>query len=199
MTRDDERFERVANWALDHCAAQVNLDATLVVVGDPEIIWSAPPLAADALGGDNWALIDLPAGRVLLLKGEAREDGPWLFVTTTSDGPIGDVTIQPTIWTNEESSATCGWVTLTSGRLVAGEPVTVRAWGPTVDVEDGEVAQSRTGYDLLEPKYVGAITVVRVPSIGACPVDVARTSDGKLHALVLRFSLPTWTPPILHP
>ena len=202
MPTDDESHDRltqVIGWALDHCAAEVNLDSELVVVGDPEVLWSAPPLSADALGGQEWAAVDLPAGRVLCLRGDVGDDGPWMFVTTTSDGPLEQVTLQPSIRTDAATERDAGWVTLTSGRLVVGEPGTVHAWGPAVDVDDDSIAQSRTGFDYPEQRYVGLIVVVRTPAVERCRVVLSATAAGGLHALSLRPPIPRWTPPILKP
>ena len=74
MTDSDDRLQRVVGWALDHCAVEANLDATFVVVGDPEVLWSGPSLTPEVLGGRAWASVELPAGRVICVAGSAGED-----------------------------------------------------------------------------------------------------------------------------
>lgn len=199
MDEKEDRFERVVSWAIDHCAVELNLDASLVVAGDPEVLSSVPPLSDASLGSEPWALVDLPVGSALLLRGDAGQDGPWLFVTTTSDGPLDAVTLQPSIWSEMVSSSTEGALTLPSGRLVVGEPDTVAAWGPTVAPDEGLVVQTKTGWDWPEPTYVGLIAVVQVETAMSCPLEIAKTAEGGLHSVSIKFPRPRWTPSLLRP
>ncbi|WP_421122059.1 hypothetical protein ACE2AJ_00425 [Aquihabitans daechungensis] len=195
----DDRLEEAVGWAVEHCAAEVNLDSTFVVIGDPEVLWSAPALTPDVLDGRPWCEVELPAGRVLAIGGTVGEDGPWMWVVTTSDGPVDSVTIQPSIWTNGAEAVVPSSITLRSGRIVVGEPDTLRAWGPTVDVEDGGVAQVRTGFDEPEPRYLGLVAVIRIPAVESCPVEVTVTEDGSFHSLAVRPPRPSWVPQTLDP
>lgn len=199
MDDSDERFQRAAEWAIDHCAVQVNLNARLVVVGDPEVLWSGPVLSAASLRGEAWAIVKLPGGDALLVDGAAGVDGPWLFVTTTSDGPLDVATLQPSIWTDGARASTEGTLLLPSGRLVVGAPATVAAWGPAVTPDDGLSVQTKTGWDSPEPTYVGLVAVAQVAAGVTCPIEVSTTDAGELHSVSIRFPRPGWTPTSLRP
>lgn len=197
MDDDDNSIDRVVGWVVDHLITEANLEAPLVVAGDPEVLWKEEvPLQAPAGG---WAWLPLAKGSGLLVDGGGVGDGPWFSAFGTSDGPLDQVGLVIDIWRDPGDTQVAGELVLPSGRLVVGQPEAVAAWGPAVAPDNGEVAQTKAGWDEPEPTYVGLIGVVQAEPGTRCVVEVCPGAKGGLYSIVFRFPRPSWTPSILQP
>src|SRR5947209_3606890 len=119
--------------------------APLVVIADPVVAASGPPVTLDelaasvtirsspqvgCLGGGGVVLLERPAGTILALANPAPEESALFvsagrsFLAVVAD-PDGDTPLVP-----------AGELTVCSGRLVVGAPHVVAAWGPDVDTDD---------------------------------------------------------------
>lgn len=110
--------------------------APLVVIADPVVAASGAPVMPDELGGSGWALLERPAGSVLVVANPAGESGLFVwaardFVAVVAD-PDRDTVLDPS-----------GDLTVISGRLVVGAPDVVAAWGADVDTGDGSSVRAR--------------------------------------------------------
>jgi hypothetical protein len=131
--------------------------APLVVIADPVVAASGPPVTLDELtavvarsaagsrakppvssgcGGGGVALLERPAGTILALANP--EPDAALFVWVSSSflavvaGPDRDTALDH-----------AGDLTILSGRLVVGAPDVVAAWGADVDTGDGSAVRAR--------------------------------------------------------
>lgn len=133
--------------------------APLVVIADPLVAASGPPVTLDEFasvtaypsrdagsppkplvsvgyGGGGVALLDRPAGTILAMVNP--DPGSSLFVWASGTflavvaGPDSDAKLAPV-----------GELTVCSGRLVAGAPDVLAAWGPDVDTGDGSQVRAR--------------------------------------------------------
>lgn len=202
---DDDKNQRLENafsWALDHLVEDVNFGTAPILVGDPEVISVAEPVDSP-LTTDLWRILDTAAGSILAVGRRGSADGPWLWVTRTSDGPLEAATLQPDLdgsSPDEASAEQVGELVLPSGRLVAGDQHSIARWGSAVAPDDGLDAQSKTGWD--DPptgRYLGLVTVVRLQPGVVCPVEILRSRGGDVHSLVVRFPQPGWVRPPTRP
>jgi hypothetical protein len=110
--------------------------APLVVVADPVVAASGPPVAVDELGGEAVRILERPAGTILAVANPAGGSGLFVwaarhFLAVVAD-PDRDTDLDP-----------AGELTVVSGRLVVGAPEVVTAWGPDVDTGDGSAVRAR--------------------------------------------------------
>ena len=110
--------------------------APLIVIADPVVAASGPPVTLDELGGRGVALLERPAGTILALANPDAGSGLFVwagpsFVAVVSD-PNDDVALDAV-----------GELTIASGRLVVGAPEVVAAWGPDADTGDGSRVRAR--------------------------------------------------------
>jgi hypothetical protein len=110
--------------------------APLVVIADPMVAASGPPATLDELDGGGVALLERPAGTILALANPDPDSGLFVWASGTFLAvvaePNSDATLTPV-----------GELTVCSGRLVAGAPEVIAAWGPEVDTTDGSPARAR--------------------------------------------------------
>jgi hypothetical protein len=134
--------------------------APLVVVADPVVAASGPPVTAGELGGGGAALVGRPGGSLLAFANPRVGSGLFVWVAGRSLAVVADpdAVVAP---------APLGELTVSSGRLVVGSPEVVAAWGPEVDTGDGSAVRARMhrGRERL-----GLIVVVHTAS-GAAPVE----------------------------
>jgi hypothetical protein len=133
----------------------------LVVVADPVVAASGPPVTADEVGRGGVALLDRPAGRLLALANPAPEAALFVwaggsFVAVVAE-PDRDTPLEP-----------AGPLTVVAGRLVVGAPEVVAAWGPDVDTGDGSTVRARMHRGRSR---LGLIVVTHTPS-GAATVSI---------------------------
>jgi hypothetical protein len=95
--------------------------APLVVIADPVVAASGPAPTFEDLSGAGWALLERPAGSLLLLAPEPGS-GLFVWVTATSLAVVADPDTDALL-------ESVGELTLCSGRLVVGTPEVVAAWG----------------------------------------------------------------------
>ena len=190
-------MDRIVGWVVDHLITEANLEAPTLVVGDPEVLWKAQ--VPDGAPAEGWTWLSLARGTALLVDGGGDGDGPWFTATATSDGPLDQVGLVVDIWRDPGDTQIAGELVLPSGRLVVGRPEAVAAWGPAVAPDDGEVAQTKTGWDEPEPTYVGLIGVAQVEPGTRCSVEVCTAAGGGLYSIVIRFPRPSWTPGLMQP
>ena len=110
--------------------------APLVVIADPVVAASGPPATLEELGGRGAALLERPAGTILAFANPAPESGVFVwagrhFLAVVAD-PDHDVALDAV-----------GELTVSSGRLVAGPPEVLSAWGPDADTGDGSLVRAR--------------------------------------------------------
>jgi len=142
--------------------------APLVLVADPVVAASGPPATLDefaaavtnrlsspagCLGGGGAALLVRPAGTILAMANPATDAG--LFVWAT--GAFLAVVADPDRDTQLDP---LGELTVCSGRLVAGAPDVIAAWGADVDTGDGSPARARMHRGRTR---LGLIVVVHTP------------------------------------
>lgn len=134
--------------------------APLVVIADPVVAASGPPATVEELeacigrrssaqagsppkppvsvgwGGRGAALLDRPAGTILAFANPTSAHGLFVwagrsFLAVVAD-PAHDVALDAV-----------GELTVSSGRLVAGSPDAIAAWGPEADTADGSAVRAR--------------------------------------------------------
>lgn len=137
------------------------LRTPLVIVADPLVAASGPPATLDELDGAGAALLDRPAGTILAFANPAPGSGLFVwagrtFLAVVAD-PGEDILLAP-----------AGEVIVTSGRLVAGAPEVVAAWGVDVDTGDGSAVRARMHRGRTR---LGLVVVAHVP-VGAGLVTV---------------------------
>jgi hypothetical protein len=110
--------------------------APLVVIADPVVAASGPPVTLDDVAGGGAVLLERPAGSMLVLSNPAPDGGLFVWVTARSLAVMADPDHDPAL-------IAVGELTVCSGRLVVGAPEVVAAWGPDVDTGDGSVARAR--------------------------------------------------------
>jgi hypothetical protein len=151
----------VGTAALQAGRLDLELRAPLLVVADPVVAASGPPATLDELGGGGVALLARPAGTILALANP--DPGSGLFVWATGTflaviaDPDGDTALEP-----------AGELTVCSGRLVAGAPDVIAAWGADVDTGDGSRVRARMHRGRTR---LGLIVVAQIPS-GLAAVNV---------------------------
>ena len=137
-----------------HLDVESIVRAPLVVIADTVVAASGPPATLEELGGRAAALLDRPSGTILAFDNPAPDSGVFVwagrsFLAVVAD-PDHDVALDAV-----------GELTVCSGRLVAGPPEVVAAWGPDADTGDGSAARARMhrGRERL-----GLIVVASCPS-----------------------------------
>ena len=110
--------------------------APLVVIADPVVAASGPPATVDDLGGAGAALVERPAGSLLVFANPDRDSGLFVWATKGSLAVRSDPGPDPVL-------EAAGELTVCSGRLVVGAPEVVAAWGADVDTGDGSSARGR--------------------------------------------------------
>jgi hypothetical protein len=128
--------------------------APLVVIADPVVAASGPPATLDELAGRSAALLERPAGTILAFANPTPDAGLFVwagrsFLAVVAD-PDHDVALDAV-----------GELTVTSGRLVAGPPDVVAAWGPDADTGDGSAVRARMH---LGRTRLGLIVVAHTPN-----------------------------------
>lgn len=130
-------------WAIDHVEVDANFEGVpVLLVGDPHVLVDAPS-ASEEVPQHPWSWLELPSGRALVVQGPgADEDGPWVWVLGSDDGPLSSIEISPRLETSPSGSKPEGVGTIESrsGRLVVGTPESVEWWGPDVDTSRPERA-----------------------------------------------------------
>lgn len=110
--------------------------APLVVVADPVVAASGPPATLDELAGGGVALLERPAGTILAFANPSSDSGLFVWATATFLAVVAD----PDLDTQLDP---VGELTACSGRVVAGAPDVIAAWGPEVDTGDGSPVRAR--------------------------------------------------------
>jgi len=137
--------------------------APLVVVADPVVAASGPPVTADDLAGRGAAIVDRPAGRLLAFANARAGSGLFVWVAGRAVAVVSDPDA-------EADLAALGDLTVGTGRLVVGEPAVVAAWGPDVDTGDGSPLRARMHRGRHR---LGLIVVAHTPC-GSAPVESGR-------------------------
>jgi hypothetical protein len=135
--------------------------APLVVIADPVVAASGPPVTVEELAGGGAALLERPAGTLLAFANPAPGSGLFVwagrnFLAVVAD-PDHDVALD-----------VAGELNVSSGRLVVGAPEVVAAWGPDVDTADGSAVRARMHAGRTK---LGLIVVAHT-ACGAAPVTV---------------------------
>lgn len=147
--------------------------AQLVVIADPVVAASGSPATLDEVAGSGGGvvLLERPAGTILAFANPVPDSG--LFVWAARDllavvaDPDCDTPLTPV-----------GDLTVPSGRLVAGAPEVVAAWGPDVDTGDGSAVRARMHRGR---QRLGLIVVSQ------CPIGAASVATG-IGAAAVTFS-----------
>ncbi len=144
--------------------------APLVVIADPVVAASAPPVTLDELVGREGeaVLLERPAGTILAFANPSPDSG--LFVWAARD--FLAVVADPD---RDTPLARMGELTVCSGRLVAGAPDVVAAWGTDIDTGDGSTARARMHRGR---QRLGLIVVSH------CPPGSAKVATGRGAAAV---------------
>jgi hypothetical protein len=135
--------------------------ASLVVIADPVVAASGPPVTADDLAGGGVTLLERPAGSILVFANPDPDSGLFVWATATSLAVVSD----PDTDTVLEAA---GELTVCSGRLVVGAPDVVAAWGADADTGDGSSARARVHRGRTR---LGLIVVCHAPT-GQADVNV---------------------------
>jgi hypothetical protein len=97
---------------------------------------SGPAATVDHLGGAEWAILERPAGSILVVGNPTPDGGLFVWAGHGFLAVLADPDLDTPL-------ATVGQLTVTSGRLVAGAPAAVAAWGADVDTGDGSATRAR--------------------------------------------------------
>jgi len=133
--------------------------APLVVIADPVVAASGPPATLDEIGSGGVALLERPAGTILAVANPDPGSGLFVWASSTFLAVVAEPNSEATL-------APVGELTVCSGRLVAGAPEVVAAWGPDVDTGDGSPVRARMHRGRTR---LGLIVVAHAP-IGQAPV-----------------------------
>lgn len=156
------------------------------------------PKANEELPKDPWSWLDLPSGRAFVIRGPGvDQDGPWVWVLGSDDGPLSSIEISPNLETSPPGSKPeLAGAIEDSGRIVIGSPESIAWWGPTVDFSDPDRdAEMRVG-DVPGPLRDGYIVIARSPEPGPCEVLISPGATARSMAAVsIRLPAPTWLPP----
>jgi hypothetical protein len=125
-----------ANLPMGRLELESILRTALVVVADPAVAASGPPATLDELDDRGVALLERPAGTILAFANPTPDSGLFVwaspsFLAVVAD-PDSDVPLVP-----------LGDLTVCSGRMVAGAPEVLGAWGADVDTGDGSPVRAR--------------------------------------------------------
>ena len=125
--------------------------APLVVVADPVVAASGPPVTLDELraaldtapsspvagcGGGGVVLLERPTGTILAVANPAKDSGLFVWASGTFLAVVADPD-------GDTALNAAGELTVCSGRLVVGAPDVIAAWGPEVDTGDGSAVRAR--------------------------------------------------------
>lgn len=110
--------------------------APLVVVADPVVAASGPPVTLDELEDEAVRLLERPAGMILVLANPAGESGLFVWAARGFVAVVADPD-------RDTPLGGAGTLTVVSGRVVVGAPEAVAAWGPNVDTGDGSTVRAR--------------------------------------------------------
>ena len=138
--------------------------APLVVIADPVVATSGSPATIEEVGSGGVALLERPAGTILAFANPDPDSA--LFVWAS--GSFLAVVADPN---SDAALAPAGELTISSGRLVAGAPEVIAAWGPDVDTGDGSPVRARMHRGRTR---LGLIVVTHTP-IGQATVAVGPT------------------------
>jgi hypothetical protein len=141
-------------------ALETILRAPLVVVADPVVAASGPPVTIDELGGGGAALLERPAGTILAFA-NPTDAGLFVWAGRTFLAVVSDPG-------EDTRLAQVGELTVCSGRLVVGAPEPLTAWGSDVDTGDGSPVRARMHRGRTR---LGLIVVAHTP-VGGAPVTV---------------------------
>jgi hypothetical protein len=191
--------DQVGTWASRHVEVQANFEGVpVLLVGDPHILSAAPPISGE-VPQDPWGWLKLPSGRALTVRGPGSDqDGPWVWVLASDDGPLSSVEISP--WLEDAPPGAererVGTIEAGSRRIVIGAPESIAAWGRDVDTEAGRAAEMRVNNDVPGPLRLGYIVVVRLPAPGDCDVFVVPGArSGGISGISIQLPTPSWLPP----
>jgi hypothetical protein len=192
-------IDQMVAWAADHVDVNANFEgAPVLLVGDPQLFGQAPSVTEE-VPQDSWSWLELPRGRALVVKGPGRdEDGPWVWVLASDDGPLSSIEISPRLETEPPGSTpeSVGTMESVSGRLVVGTPESIAWWGPEVDTSGPErVAEMRVDGDVPGPLRDGYIVVARLSVPGGCHIVVAPgAAPGGISGISIKLPSPPWFP-----
>jgi hypothetical protein len=150
------------------------LRAPLVVIADPVVAASGPLVTVDEVGGGGAVLLERSRGTILALANPDPGSGLFVWAGRTFLAVVADPD-------DDTPLAPAGELTVCSGRLVAGAPEVVAAWGADVDTGDGSPVRARMHRGR---QRLGLIVVAH------CPPGPATASAGAGVAAVT-FSTPS--------
>jgi hypothetical protein len=134
--------------------------APLVVIADPVVAASGPPVALDEVAasiakgfaplagsppkcsvsvgclGGGVALLERPGGTILALANPEPDAALFVWASSSFLAVVADPD-------RDTALDHVGELTLTSGRLVAGAPDVIAAWAADVDTGDGSIVRAR--------------------------------------------------------
>jgi hypothetical protein len=148
---------------LDEIAASIATGSTPLAGSSPK-----PPVSVGCLGR-GVALLERPGGTILAITNPDPDAGLFVWASSGFLAVVADPD-------HDTALDHAGELTLTSGRLVAGAPDVIAAWGPDVDTGDGSMVRARMhrgrtrlGLIVVAHTPVGQATV----AAGAGAVSVA--------------------------
>jgi len=134
-----------------------------VVIADPVVAASGPPATLEELGGGGVALLERPAGTILALANPDPEAALFVWASPTFLAVIAEPD-------RDTALDHAGELTIASGRLVAGAPDVIAAWGPDADTGDGSAVRARMHRGRTR---LGLIVVAHAP-LGQATVAAGR-------------------------
>jgi hypothetical protein len=140
-------------------ALETILRAPLVVVADPAVAASGPPMTLDEMGNEAVALLERPAGTMLAFANPTSDSGLFVWAGRNFLAVVADPS-------EETLLAPIGELTVASGRLVVGAPEVVAAWGADVDTGDGSAVRAR----MHRGRTRLGLIVVALTAAGRAPV-----------------------------
>lgn len=191
MIPDDDPFWGEMSDAVDHLAEEVSFgsDAAMLVY-DPA---DARHLS-DQLSLDNKPWLWVPTGstKALLFDGSGEDEGPYVWVLRTSDGPLDVITIRnelfPVVGRADEY---IGTIQSRSGSIGLAWPEVAREWGDDLRLDAGVDASVMTYRPRTAEEFPGMALAVQLPGAAECGVYVHRT-DGRLVAIDIVLPRPGW-------
>ena len=110
--------------------------APLVVIADPLVAASGPPVTLDEVGSGGVAVLERPAGAILALTNPEPEAALFVWVSSGFLAVVADPD-------RDTALDHAGELTISSGRVVAGAPDVIAAWGADVETGDGSAVRAR--------------------------------------------------------
>lgn len=192
----DDRLRQVVAWTITHLEVEANFEGVdSLVIGDPAVLAN---IELPVLVTEPWAWLPGEHTGVTVRGPRGQGDGPFLWVMGTDDGPVESVQISPELRMAPRGSTprSVGSFAVPSGRLVIGNRLSVRLWGPTVDLEERAVAEFRVADETPALVRDGYIVVVRLPGPGNCEVFVQEAREaGEIAGVTIRAPRQPWLPP----